>query len=298
MHYALVFSTSRTSATDSAITNAQLQHVAKGVTPLENITWLADGVAAECPINQLKRSDIDALRQKADAFQIDVNMVPKDKRRKSLLIADMDSTIIEGESLDDMAELAGLGSAIAAITTRAMRGELDFEQAIDERVAMLAGRPTTLFEQAIAETTLMPGAITAIQTMRANGAFCYLVSGGFTSIVAPIADQCGFHGFHANEMHIKDNMVTGTVKKPVLGREAKAQFLAHYSTMHGQGADQSLCVGDGANDMAMLKAAGMGVAYQGKPLLREAINIQLNHTNLTGLLFLQGYKSEEFVTSS
>ena len=142
----------------------------------------------------------------------------------------------------------------------------------------------------------MPGAVTAVQTMRAHGTFCYLVSGGFTAIAAPIADRCGFNGFHANEMTLENGIITGTVKLPIIGREAKANFLSHYTAQHKLEQSQSVCVGDGANDMAMLQSAGIGVAYQGKPLLRAAIDVQLNHTDLTGLLFLQGYKADEFTT--
>ena len=218
-------------------------------------------------------------------------------RRKRLLIADMDSTIITSESLDDMAEIAGLSSAILPITARAMRGELDFEAALDERVALLRGLPTSLIEQALDEARLTAGARQLVQTMRANGAKCYLVSGGFTAITGPIAVACGFHGDHANVLETKDGLLTGTVAKPVLDRDSKLQFLDRYCASLGIGREAAACIGDGANDLAMLQAAGLGVAFNGKPLLREAVTLQLDHTDLTGLLYLQGYRQSDFVDS-
>lgn len=298
MHHVLVFSTSTSSQDGAGLTMDHIQDLTDGLAGSHNSNWLAAGIAAEYHCDIIEADSIETFRRRGEALHIDVNYLPASARKKKLFIADMDSTIIEGESLDDMAELAGLGDIIAAITTRAMAGELDFEQALDERVSMLAGHPATLFDKALSATKLMPGAFTAIQTMRAHGVFCYLVSGGFTAIAARIAAQCGFTGYHANEMMLEDGIITGSVKKPVLGREAKANFLSHYTAQHNLTPAESLCVGDGANDMAMLQAAGIGVAYQGKPLLRKAIDIQLNHTDLTGLLFLQGYRADEFSADS
>lgn len=258
--------------------------------------WLAPGQAAEIPLADGAAPEITALRRAGEAVRIDINVVALENRRKKLLLADMDSTIITDESLDEMAALAGLGEAVAAITARSMNGELDFEAALDERVAMFAGQPASLFESILAATQLTAGARTLVQTMRTHHAHCYLVSGGFTPVADRVAKWCGFHAAHANDMTISDGVITGTVKKPVLGRESKAQLLAHYCAEHALAASDAAAIGDGANDMAVLQAAGMGVAFAGKDVLRAAINLQLNHTDLTGLLFLQGYRKADFIT--
>ena len=236
------------------------------------------------------------LRKAGDALHIDVNLVLPDNRRKRLLIADMDSTVITTESLDDMARIAGMEKDILPITARAMRGELDFERALDARLALLAGQPAQLVDDALDEAELTPGAVTLVRTMRAAGATCYLVSGGFTTITGPVAAQCGFHGTHANHLEIEDGVLLGTVRKPVLDRDSKAHFLAHYCASLGITAEDAACIGDGANDLAMLQAAGFGVAFQGKPLLREQVTLQINHTDLTGLLYLQGFTEAEFTS--
>ncbi len=275
------------------------QHIKKIVKTNINFKELSINKAYECnlPKNKVNNELLDFIIKLKTQKKLDANIIKSETiRRKKLLLADMDSTIIEGESLDDMAELAGLGAQISAITARAMRGELDFEQAIDARVGMLAGRSAQLFQTALDETKLMAGAQHLVATMRAHGAHCYLVSGGFTAIAGPIATRCGFDGYHANEMVIDGDNFTGTVVKPVLGRDAKAGFLAHYCTTHNLDADDSLCVGDGANDLGMLEAAGYGVAYHGKPLLRAAIDLQFNHSDLTGLLYLQGYHQRDFAS--
>lgn len=237
---------------------------------------------------------LTSLRKPADTRSIDVNLVPGNNRRKKLLIADMDSTIITGESLDDMSQLAGMAEKIFPITRRAMRGELDFEEALDARLALLAGQPESLIAAALDQAELTAGAKTLVATMRANGAFCYLVSGGFTAITGPIAEQCGFHDHQANILEVHNGALMGRVKKPVLDSDAKAGFLTQYCKEHSLTPDDAACIGDGANDLAMLGMAGYGVAFKGKPLLRAKVRLQLNHTDLTGLLFLQGYHAEEF----
>jgi phosphoserine phosphatase len=256
--------------------------------------WLHHGQAWEVQVNDI--ADLASLRQQASDQHTDINILPSAGRRKKLLIADMDSTIITSESLDDMARIAGLAEAIIPITERAMRGELDFEAALDERVALLRGQPESLIDRALAASRLTGGAENLVQTMRAHGACCYLVSGGFTAITGPVAAMCGFNDHHANFLEAKDGLLTGTVTKPVLDRESKLVFLDHYCGEIGIGREDAVCVGDGANDLAMLQAAGLGVALNGKPLLREAVALQLNHTDLTGLLYLQGYGEAEFTT--
>ena len=227
--------------------------------------------------------------------QLDVNIIPAKDRRKKLLIADMDSTIITSESLDDMAEMAGLASEIQPITARAMRGELDFEAALDARVALLRGLPDKPDQQGAGRST--PDRRRTHSLSRRcgqTGRDAIWCPGGFTAITGPIAAACGFHGDHANILHTEDGLLTGTVAKPVLDRDSKLQFLDGYCAELGIGRKEAACIGDGANDMAMLQAAGFGVAFNGKPLLRETVALQLNHTDLTGLLYLQGYRQSEF----
>ena len=260
----------------------------------EKATTLSDGQAFEIKVGSEAFDNWNTLRSRAAEHELDVNIVPAKDRRKKLLIADMDSTIITSESLDDMAEMAGLASEIQPITARSMRGELDFEAALDARVALLRGLSDSLITTALEEARLTAGARTLSRRCAQNGARCYLVSGGFTAITGPIAAACGFHGDHANILHTKDGLLAGTVAKPVLDRDSKLQFLDGYCAELGIGRKEAACIGDGANDMAMLEAAGFGVAFHGKPLLRQTVALQLNHTDLTGLLYLQGYRQSEF----
>ena len=294
MHYLAVFSSS---SRDDASIEEVIELLGGKPSEPGTATTLHEGQAFELKVGAEVRDELSAIRARAGDNQLDVNIVASTNRRKRLLIADMDSTIITSESLDDMAEIAGLSSAILPITARAMRGELDFEAALDERVALLRGLPVSLIKQALDEARLTAGARQLVQTMRANGAKCYLVSGGFTAITGPIAVACGFHGDHANVLETKDGLLTGTVAKPVLDRDSKLQFLDRYCASLGIGREAAACIGDGANDLAMLQAAGLGVAFNGKPLLREAVKLQLNHTDLTGLLYLQGYRQSDFVDS-
>ena len=312
MHYALVFSTSTEPTNiengspgkiDASEWLADLVGLSAFLQPYTNANWLDPGCAAEilCQPNNIfttnhtnNNPNFQALRDAAAARDLDVNIVPTIERRKKLLIADMDSTIITSESLDDLAEIAGIGDKVAAITQRSMAGEIDFEKALLERVAMLRGHSSQLFHSLIKTTELTSGAIVLVQTMRANGAKCYLISGGFDFLSRPVAALCGFHDHHANHMHIDNGKIVGTVEAPVLDRNAKANYLEHYCRIHGISIREAVTIGDGANDLAMLEAAGMGVAFAGKPLLRETISIQLNHTDLRGLLYLQGYHRDSF----
>ncbi len=314
MHYALVFSTSTQPTSieswsagklDASAWLADLNEDFAFLQPYTDANWLDPGYAAEImcqPDNSFtiehtnSNSDFQALRDAAAARQLDVNIVPTNERQKKLLIADMDSTIIQSESLDDLAEMAGIGDRVAAITRRSMSGEIDFENALLERVAMLRGYSNRLFSSLIKAAKLTPGAIALVQTMRANGAKCYLISGGFDFITGPVAALCGFHDHHANHMHVGDGKILGTVETPVLDREAKAGYLAHYCKIHSIDIKEAVTIGDGANDLAMLKEAGMGVAFAGTPILRDIISIQLNHTDLQGLLYLQGYHKDNFIS--
>jgi phosphoserine phosphatase len=308
MHHALVFSTSKHpfGNDDATAWLAGLADDFAFLRPLDAPYWLHQGYAAELfcqPRGNFKAEDLQhnnafqRLRRRAADKQLDVNIIPANRRRKQILIADMDSTIITSESLDDLAALAGLGKAVTAITKRAMAGEIDFEDALFERVKMLAGKSNRLFDQLIASLKPTSGAIELVHTMRANGAKCYLVSGGFDVITGPVATLCGFHDHHANRMHVRDDKILGTVQTPVLDRNAKAAYLAHYCKQNDIDPIDAASIGDGANDLAMLQAAGMGVAFEGKPLLLAEVAIQLNHTDLRGLLYLQGYKGGDFIAN-
>lgn len=307
MHYALVFSTSKAKTSDQTASAWLTDFTAACafLNPESDASWLAPGTAAEiicAPTDTQNYPDMmhspafQALRNLADEAAIDVNLVPVENRRKTILMADMDSTIITSESLDELAIAAGIGEQVVGITRRAMAGEIDFEAALDERVAMLAGKPKSLIDKMVADSRLTAGARTLVQTMRAHGAFCYLVSGGFDALTGPIAATCGFHNHHANHLEHDDKTITGTVQKPVLDRHAKVTYLQHYCAVHDVDRAATACIGDGANDLDMLGNAGFGVAFAGKPILREKVALQLNHTDLTGLLFLQGYRQDQFVT--
>ena len=266
---------------------------------LQHIDILSDKAAqsqaiqAICPDNW----PLAELRQKADRLQIDVNKVPVKGRQKRLLLADMDATIIRGESLDELAELAGIAEQIKPITARAMAGELDFTEALAARLALLAGQPEELLDEVANSTVITQGASEVVATMRAHGHACYLVSGGFTFLTSVIADRLGFSGHHSNVLDVADGKLTGRAIPPILGKQAKLNFLEQHVAEYDLTLGDTLCVGDGANDMAMLRSAGMGVAFEGKPALRQHIEIQLNHTDLTGLLYLQGYHSTDFSTT-
>ena len=209
----------------------------------------------------------------------------------------MNSTIITSKCLDDLAALANLGDVVTTITKRAMAGEIDFEGALLERVSMLAGKSSRLFVQLISTATLTSGALELVHTMRANGAKCYLVSGRFDVITGPIAALCGFHDRRAKQMHVRDNKILSTVQMPVLNRNAKTTYLELFCKQNGIDGIDAATIGDGANDLARLQAAGMGVAFEGKPLLLAKMAIQLNHTDLSGLLNLQGYKEHDFIAN-
>ena len=272
--------------------------------PQRNAQWLHYGLAAEiiCKPEEsftiseaINNDSFLALRTRASLENIDVNIVALQERRKKLLIADMDSTIITSESLDQLAQLAGVGGAVEAITDRSIAGEIDFSEALIDRVKLLAGKPVELLEAMLDKVVLNDGAVSLVQTMRANDSKCYLVSGGFDFLLGYVSRLCGFHGYHGNHMLIKENVITGEVLRPILDRKAKAEYLIEYCTRLGIDISATASIGDGANDLEMLSHSGMGVAFRGQKLLLDTIPLQLNYTNLLGLLYLQGYSAEEFV---
>ena len=238
-----------------------------------------------------------AARQALQHFPLDVCIQPLEGRRKRLLIADMDSTIIGCECLDELADFAGVKDRVAAITERAMRGELEFAPALRERVAMIAGLPVADLERCYEQRVhLNPGARTLARTMAADGARCVLVSGGFSFFAEKVAADAGFAAARANWLGVEDGALTGKVGEPILGREAKLVALNEEAAALDIGPDQALAVGDGANDLAMIEAAGLGVAYRAKPVVAARADARLDRCDLAALLYFQGYRQDEFVT--
>ena len=230
-----------------------------------------------------------------ESVEADVCVQPAVGRRKRLLVADMDSTIISCECLDELADFAGVKAEVSAITERAMRGEIGFEGALRERVAMLKGLPLTALQTCYDERVrLNPGAKTLISTMAAHGARCVLVSGGFEFFTRRVAAAAGFHADRANRLIESGDALTGEVGEPILGREAKLAALQDEAAGLGIDLDATLAIGDGANDLAMLGAAGLGVAYHAKPLVAAEAHARIEHTDLTSLLYFQGYRMEQF----
>jgi phosphoserine phosphatase len=240
---------------------------------------------------------VRSLAREALAGQaIDVCVQPWAGRRKRLLVADMDSTIIGCECLDELADFAGVKAQVSEITERAMRGEIAFEGALRERVAMLKGLGVNALEKAYAERVrLNPGARTLVRTMAASGARCVLVSGGFTFFTSRVAEAAGFHANRANTLIEVGDALAGTVGDPILGREAKLAALQEEAQALGAQPTDALAIGDGANDLAMIEAAGLGVAYRAKPVVAAQAHCAVDHADLTAVLYFQGYKAEDFV---
>ena len=275
---------------------------ALGDSPVHAARWLAEGEACELVFEVAAGAALaprQALVGRALAGRpIDVNIVPADAatRRKRLLIADMDSTIIEQECIDEMADMLGLKAQVALITERAMQGEIGFEAALTERVGLLKGLAAAELERVWRErVTLMPGAKTLVATMRAHGAFAALVSGGFTYYTSRVATAVGFDVDQANTLGIADGRLTGAVIGPILGKAAKLAALQRYALEQRLDPALTLAVGDGANDLAMIEAAGLGVAYRAKAIVAAKAAAGITHGDLTALLYLQGYAKDEFV---
>lgn len=260
--------------------------------------WLSKGEAVDIPFSGADPAAVEtAARAQLAGERVDLHAQTAEGRRKKLLIADMDSTVITVECLDELADFAGLKPEIAAITERAMRGELDFEAALTERVAKLKGLDAQALERCYAErVTLTPGARTLVRTMRAHGATAVLVSGGFTFFTVRVAAAAGFQEERANRLLEAGGKLTGAVAQPILGRDAKRATLLEFRENLGLAQSETLAVGDGANDLAMIEIAGLGVAYHAKPVVAEAAAARIEHATLAALLFLQGYARDEFVT--
>lgn len=252
--------------------------------------WLNPHKAADIPvIDKPDPSHIRALRTAFIDDKIDIFVTPEDSRRKKLLVADMDSTIVSGETLDELAAHAGIKDKIAPITARAMRGELDFRQALRERVALLKDLPESAIAQTLQQTTLNPGAEIFVQGMKNAGATCVLVSGGFTYFTETFAQKAGFDAHHGNILEIKDEKLTGQVVEPILDKNSKVDFLTQYMSELGLRPEDTIAIGDGANDLPMLQIAGLGIGYHPKPLLEESLDNCIIHGDLTAALYAQGY---------
>ncbi len=259
------------------------------------INWLTQRVAVE--FVKPRTLEAEAIAGQLVAGRaIDVALVPLAHRRKRLLIADMDSTMIEQECIDELADAVGLKAEIAAITARAMNGELDFPSALRTRVALLKGLPLARVEEVRRERiTFAPGGRTLVQTMKTHGAYTALVSGGFTLFADWIGKRIGFDEATANTLIFENNVLTGSVADPILGREAKLERLSALAAMHDIPLAATLAVGDGANDLDMITAAGLGVALHAKPVVAAQAQVRIDHGDLTALLYLQGYTDDEFV---
>jgi phosphoserine phosphatase len=249
--------------------------------------WLAPGVACEIPF--------DGTTKAVSLPGVDAVVVPSANRRKRLLVADMESTMIENEMLDELADFLGLRAKIAGITARAMNGELDFAAALDERVALLKGLPVARLDEAARRIRYTPGGATLVATMKRHGAACALVSGGFTYFTGLVKRALGFDSDAANVLEHDGRTLAGTVERPILGKEAKLATLDRLCVERGIPVGAALTVGDGANDLPMLKAAGLGVAFHAKPVVAAEVSARIDHGDLTALLYLQGYRKSDFV---
>jgi phosphoserine phosphatase len=266
---------------------------ADALRPFGEVSWLSDGRAFDLPFEG-DGAPLLALARKA--CRGDINLLAAGNRRKMLLVADMDSTIIGCECLDELGDQAGLKPRIAAITERAMRGEIEFAPALRERVVLLKGLPLDALERTWRERVrLNPGAKALVATMRKHGAFTLLVSGGFTYFTSRVAAEARFDDHRANTLLDDGAALTGMVREPILGREAKLETLTNQAARLHLAIEDTLAIGDGANDLDMIRSAGLGVAYHAKPVVADAAPARIDHGDLRALLYLQGYRDDEIV---
>lgn len=261
------------------------------------VVWLDPGIAAEFPVEAAPSNFWDVWKD-MQGLGFDLVVQPEEGRRKKVLLADMDSTMIDQECIDELAAEAGVGAEVAAITARAMNGELEFEAALRERVASLKGLPAGVIHKVLAERiTFAPGGRKLVGTMKTNGGYAVLVSGGFSAFTEAVATYLGFDENHANMLLVENGLLSGEVAEPILGRAAKVEALQQTCEKLGIGADQVIAVGDGANDLDMLHQAGTGVALHAKPAVAAQCDIRVNHGDLTALLYLQGYTRDDIVAA-
>ena len=263
--------------------------------PKSDIRELSNGVAYEIELVEADGDTFLGAQHARQGKPIDINLIDAEHRRKRLLVADMDSTIIQQECIDELAGFAGKRDEISAITERAMRGDLDFDGALKERVAMLKGLSESALEEAFEQRiSLTPGAKTLVQTMNKSGAVTALVSGGFSFFTSRVGAACGFQVTQANELLLDGGRLTGAVAEPILGRMAKQNALLRLAGENKIDLADTLAVGDGANDLSMLERAGLGVAFHAKPAVAEAAHARIDHGDLTALLYLQGIPQSAF----
>lgn len=261
-----------------------------------DIVWLNPDEAAEFALPAMPDNRWQVWED-LQGMGLDLVVQPAQGRRKRMLLADMDSTMIQQECIDELADMAGVGAHVAGITARAMNGELDFEAALLERVALLKGLDADVITQVLRERiTFMPGGAALVATMKAQGGYAALVSGGFTSFTARVAEELGFDENRANTLLVEGGKLTGDVARPILGRQAKIEALEQISARLGIDEADVIAVGDGANDLGMLGRAGTGVALHAKPSVAAQCEVRINHGDLTALLYVQGYARSEFVT--
>ncbi|WP_408015764.1 phosphoserine phosphatase SerB [Reyranella aquatilis] len=281
----LISDPARPAVTDAAVASALEALKGAGVA-VGTPEWLAPGIACDLPFEGTavapRLPDVDAVVLAAEG------------RRKKLLVADMESTMIHNEMLDELADFLGLREKIAGITARAMNGEIDFAGALEERVGLLKGLPVGRLDEAATRIRYMPGGATLVATMKKHGAFCALVSGGFTYFTAMVRKTLGFDLDAANVLEHDGSSLAGTVGRPILGKEAKLATLQRLAGERGLGVADAVTVGDGANDLPMLKAAGLGVAFHAKPAVAAEVQARIDHGDLTALLYLQGYRRSDF----
>jgi phosphoserine phosphatase len=278
------------------LSDARIARLAQGVSGFDSQRWLDEGVAADLLFSAPLEAVRAAFRQALADEPIDVIVQPAAHRAKRLLVADMDSTLIGQEGVDELAAVAGVGDRVAAITERAMRGEIAFEPALRERVALLAGLPESVIAEVLRDRiTLSPGARTLARTMRARGAYVAIVSGGFRQFTRAVCARIGADEDRANILAVRNGKLTGEVIEPILGHDAKLGALKEIAAAKGVALVDTLAVGDGANDLAMLQAAGLGVAYRAKPKVAADADARIDHSDLTALLYAQGIPRADFV---
>jgi phosphoserine phosphatase len=278
------------------LSEATLDRAAQALSGVERRRWLDEGVAADLIFTGELEPKRAALEGALADQPIDVIVQPAARRSKRLLVADMDSTLIGQECVDELAAFTGVGDRVAAITERAMRGEVAFAPALRERVGLLAGLPESVIDDVLRDRiTLNPGARALARTMRANGAYVVIVSGGFRQFTRAIRERIGADEDRANTLVIEGGKLTGKVLEPILGQDAKLGALKEIAAAMGLTLDDTLAVGDGANDLAMLQAAGLGVAYRAKPKVAANAHARVDHADLTALLYAQGFARKDFV---
>jgi len=289
---------------DPAVANLTLDAVADASRALAGagasvgaVDWLSPAVACDISFEGITEAEAGAaLHPAMEKRHLDAVVQKPANRRKKLLVTDMESTMIVNEMVDELAAYLGVGAKVAEITRRAMNGEIGFRPALTERVALLGGLEETVMIEARERIVFMPGALTLVATMQAAGAYTALVSGGFQIFTNWVKDRAGFDVSFANELIVRDGIVTGQLAEPIIGKEGKRDAMDRLCAENGWSRDDVIAVGDGANDLLMLEAAGIGVAYHAKPAVAEASRARIDHGDLTALLFIQGYRQSEFIT--